>query len=363
MAGSHAAWSRELARFSKHQVTLLTLPGTAWKWRMHGGAITLARQLLNSRPAPDLLLVSAMCDLTTVLALVRRQLPRVPAVVYFHENQLTYPWSENDPCREARRDAHYGFINLSSALAADAVWFNSHYHRQSFLNALPDFLKQFPEPREMQVVDAINDRSSVMSLGVNLKALWDHRPDTVETGADPLILWNHRWEYDKNPEAFFQTLFTLADRGVPFRLAVLGESFGQKPAIFTEARERLRSRIVQWGYVESLAEYAGWLWKADLMPVTSQHDFFGASVVQALYCGCQPLLPNRLAHPEHLPQALQGKYLYRSDEDLVDRLEKALLHLEAVPMDIQEHVAQYDWSVQAPIYDRALEQVQTNRLL
>ena len=27
-----------------------------------------------------------------------------------------------------------------------------------------------------------------------------------------VILWNHRWEYDKNPELFFTTLFDLDNR-------------------------------------------------------------------------------------------------------------------------------------------------------
>ena len=30
---------------------------------------------------------------------------------------------------------------------------------------------------------------------------------------DPVILWNHRWEYDKNPEFFFNTLSKLKKNG------------------------------------------------------------------------------------------------------------------------------------------------------
>jgi len=36
------------------------------------------------------------------------------------------------------------------------------------------------------------------------------------------ILWNARWEHDKNPEQFFEVLFSLDEAGLPFRLAVLG---------------------------------------------------------------------------------------------------------------------------------------------
>ena len=56
-----------------------------------------------------------------------------PIVIYFHENQFTYPWSPNDKDVELQRDKHYGFINYSSALSADHVYFNSQFHLNSFL--------------------------------------------------------------------------------------------------------------------------------------------------------------------------------------------------------------------------------------
>lgn len=147
--GSHAAWAEEFARFSRHEVELLTLSGRHWKWRMHGGAVTLARHFLASQCKPDLLLASDMLDLTTFLALTREQSAGIPTALYFHENQLSYPWSPNG-ANPAQQRAHYAFINYTSALAADAVIFNSHYHRDVFLEQLPDFLKGFPDLNELE---------------------------------------------------------------------------------------------------------------------------------------------------------------------------------------------------------------------
>ena len=48
----------------------------------------------------------------------------------------------------------------------------------------------------------------------------------------PLILWNHRWEYDKNPEEFLQALLRLDEQGLDFRLAILGKYFCQQYPIF-----------------------------------------------------------------------------------------------------------------------------------
>jgi len=355
--GSHAAWAREYARHSRFEVELLTLPGRNWKWRMHGGALELASRFLAGGRRPHLLLATDMLDLTTFLALTRDLSTGCRCALYFHENQLTYPWSPGDPDTGEKRDLHYAFINYASALAADAVLFNSAYHRDSFLKALPPFLKGFPDCRDLASVDALAAKSRVLHLGLDLASLDALRPDEPEEESAPLVLWNHRWEYDKDPDAFFEALFVLADEGVPFRVAVLGESFGRSPAIFASARERLGERVVHWGYAEDYADYAAWLWRADILPVTSRQEFFGASVVQALYCDCVPLLPDRLAYPEHVPAEAVPFCLYREDEPVVDRLRALLLSGAESALLLRSHVRRYDWSVLAPAYDDLFEKL------
>lgn len=352
--GSHAAWAGEYAARSRHRLELLTLPGRNWKWRMHGGAVTLASRFLALPYLPDLILATDMLDLTTFLALTRKASSRCRCALYFHENQLTYPWSPDDPDPAGERDLHYAFINYASALAADAVLFNSRYHRDAFLGALPGFLKRFPDATDQATVRDIAVKSRVLPLGLDLKRLDRHRPRDREDCAPPLILWNHRWEFDKAPEPFFQALYRLADEGLDFRVAVLGESFGRAPAIFKQARERLGNRVLQWGYQEGFARYAEWLWRADILPVTSRQEFFGASVVQALYCDCAALLPERLSYPEHVPQQAENLVLYRKEEELIDRL-RELVTERGARRSLREHVARYDWQYLAPLYDDFLE--------
>lgn len=349
LTGSHAAWAEEYAAHSRHRVRILGLPGRYWKWRMHGGAVTLARQFLAEGLRPDLLLATDMLDLTTFLALTRKVTAQTPVALYFHENQLTYPWSPGDADPPLRRDAHYGFINYASALAADAVLFNSDYHRRVFLDALPQFLGDFPDHREPESLAAIAGKSRTLPLGLDLQRLDGSAPPRV---GPPLILWNHRWEYDKNPEEFFRALYRLDEMGVDFTLAVLGESFRKSPPIFAEARRRLARRLVHWGFVESFADYAAWLRRADILPVTSIHDFFGAAVVQAIHCDTWPLLPKRLAYPEHLPPARHGEFFYDDFEALVARLAELCRGIEGVRrMPTRPLVACYDWAELAPDYD------------
>lgn len=356
-SGSHAIWTEEFARHSRHRVELLTLGGRHWKWRMHGGAVTLARQFMQGDCKPDLLLASDMLDLGTFLALTRERTSRLPTALYFHENQLTYPWSPEDADPAQQRDAHYAFINVSSALAADAVLFNSRFHLDAFTGQLPDFLKSFPDHNDLENVELIRLKSEVLHLGLDLQRLDRYRPEQPKADSPPLILWNHRWEYDKNPEEFFQALYRLQDEGLAFEVALLGESYRKCPPIFSEARQRLGERIVQFGYAKSFADYARWLWRADILPVTSSHDFFGASVVQAIYCGCTPLLPNRLAYPEHLPPSLQDRYLYDSSDDLVNRLRTQLSSPMQETAALQAHVARYDWGELIGRYDDLLDRL------
>jgi len=354
--GSHAAWAEEYANCSRHDVQLLKMSGRRWKWRMHGGAVTLARQFLEQKCQPDLLLVSDMLDLTTFLALTRPATAVLPVALYFHENQLTYPWPVNGT-DTAQQHAHYAFINYTSAMAADAVFFNSQYHLDSFLGALPVFLKSFPDQHELASVDKIRRKSEVLSLGLDLRRFDQYKPKHKPVNRVPLILWNHRWEYDKNPDEFFQALYNLMEDGVDFEVAVLGESFRNAPGVFAEARQRLGNRIIQFGYAENFADYADWLWRADLVPVHSHHDFFGASVIQAIYCGCTPLLPKRLAYPEHLPKTVSDLFLYEDFSDLKTRLRDRIMNPRQEITDVQEHVSRYDWQVQAERYDERFEKM------
>lgn len=319
-AGSHQQWAEGLMQHSRHDFRVLQLPGRYWKWRMHGGAVELVQEFLANPSKPAVILASDMLDLGTFLALTRAWTHDVPVVLYFHENQLTYPWSPSDQDPAQQRDRHYAWINYQSALAADQLWFNSAYHRDSFLSALPEFLKGFPDYPTTDSLPGLEAKSQVMPLGLTLPEKRELRPPNDP----PVMLWNHRWEYDKGPEAFFRTLFQLVEEEVAFQLVVLGESYRKQPPIFQEANKRLADHLLHWGFVKDRKTYWEWVHQADVLPVTTQHDFFGISVVEAIAAGVYPLLPNRLAYPEHIPQAYEEAHLYEGETELLARLREFL---------------------------------------
>ena len=352
LAGSHQLWAEGFQQFSQHEVRILSLPGRHWKWRMYAGAVELAK-IYNTWTdfEPDLLLATDMLDFTTFLALTRKKTATIPTATYFHENQITYPWSATDPDIKLKRDNQYGFINYTSALVADQLFFNSPYHQNSFLDALPAFLKQFPDYKGMDNIPSIIKKSKVLPLGINLKQL-DATFEIAQNTNTPLLLWNHRWEYDKNPITFFKALYRLKAEGVAFKVAILGTSYHKVPSIFKEAKKHLAQEIVQFGALKDFGEYAKWLWKADILPVTNNQDFFGQSVVEAIYCNCFPILPNRLAYPMHIPVDKHNNHFYETEEDFYQLLKQTILDYEIWKGQFyQNFVSHYDWRILAPTYD------------
>ena len=259
--GSHRAWAEGFAAHSRHRVRILAMQGYFWKWRMQGGALELAEQakaLLAAGERPDLLLATSMTHLPAFFALTRRALADTPAVLYMHENQLTYP-----PPPGTKRDLTYGAIQHLSMLAADRVCFNSDYHLRAWFDEAPRLLKHFPDYAHLETVAATRAKSQVLPVGCDLRRfdVYPSRQVNKAEGKPPLILWNQRWEYDKAPEVMLRALYTLADEGLRFRVALAGENFRMQPAEFAEARERLGDRLIHYGYAESEAAYGALLWE------------------------------------------------------------------------------------------------------
>lgn len=339
--GSHQVWIDGYRQHSDLKIDLLSMPAQFWKWRMQGGAVSMARQFQALKEKPDLIIASDMMDVSLFRAITRTE---IPIALYFHENQLSYPQNQRQ-----HHGWQYGFINYASALAADRIFFNSNFHMNNFYEELPRMLKHFADFNEFQTIDQLQEKSQVLSLGLDLQRFDVHKQEVQNE--IPLILWNHRWEADKNPQAFFSALYQLADDGFEFNLALVGENFRQKPQEFEKAKDYFGERVLHYGFTESFAEYANLLWQSDYIVSTSYQDFFGISVAEAIYCGCIPILANRLNYPHLIPQSFHKSCLFR-DGTLYGHLKQHLQGNHTVDTtSLQNHIAQYDWSHMASIYD------------
>jgi glycosyltransferase involved in cell wall biosynthesis len=359
-AGSHRSFREAWAARSAHRIRAFTLPGRKWKWRMRSAAIHLQPQRREILDA-DVVVASGFLNLAEFQGLAATGpggAARPPCVLIMHENHLTYPVQVED-----ERDYHYTFTNIVSCLAADAVWFNSAFHRESFLAAIPAFLKRMPEALPFDVPAAIAGRSRVMHLGVAspLETLSGGIP-APDPGRPLRIGWNHRWEFDKQPERFFAALDALHGTGAPFELVVLGERFRNAPDVFETARERLKAHVVHWGFARDPAEYARHLAGCDVVVSTAAHEFFGIAVVEAALCGCGLLVPRRLSYPELFPQAYAGKdgAFYDDEADLVRRL-TAWARTPALARErgaeLRAEAGRFLWEHRGPALDAALAEV------
>ena len=349
--GSHRAFIDGWIDNSRHEFNLLTLPASKWKWRMRHAAITFAEQARDFAEEgimPDAVLATDMLDLAAWRGLVGMPLAGLPAVVYFHENQLTYPVTE-----ERERDYHFGFTNIVTALAAEQVWFNSDFHRSEFVDAVGVFLERMPDNRMPEGSSAIDARASVQYPGI------DSPPIRSGGHTGPRhILWAARWEHDKGPEEFFEALRRLRADGHEFRMSVVGEQFETQPEVFDRAREEFSDRIVRWGHQPSRTEYWDALHEADVVVSTARHEFFGIAVVEAISAGCFPLLPDRLSYPE-IVQRLDldsNRHLY---DGTVDHLTTRLAELidQRPDLDPTDSVDRFFWQAAAQSMDDAIEEL------
>ncbi|MFH2048619.1 MAG: DUF3524 domain-containing protein [bacterium] len=344
--GSHKAFLDGLKKYSSHDWTILGLPDYKWKWRMRHSAITFAQQVKpaadvdicqpqkqarlaadegvgqpqnpvgGTRPRVpqlnwDLIFCSDMLNLAEFKGLVNNPVKDLPSVAYFHENQLTYPVQNPD-----ERDLHLAMINFTTCLSATEIWFNSEFHRASYLGALEQFLKRMPDYQHVEKIEEIKNKSSVVYPGIDYISKNETRlPGPIR------ILWAARWEYDKNPETFFNAIRILKEKEIDFRLSVIGSQFTDMPGIFEKAKAEFGDKIIHWGYQKTRKEYIHVLQKADVVVSTANHEFFGISIIEAITAGAFPLLPNKLSYPELLGSQNNDDFFYDgSAESLADKL-------------------------------------------
>lgn len=343
--GSHRAWAEGYAASSRHDIHLVTMPGAFWKWRLSGGFVSLAEQveaLAALVGRPDVILATSMVDVAGLRGLVRWA-GEVPVALFMHENQITYPATGR-----TRVEQGHGLATWTSLLAADAVAFNSEFHRSTLLATLPGFLGSFPDESQAHHLGAVEAKSVVLPVGCDLAHLVSGPKVTP-----PMVLWNHRWDDDKHPEVFLDVMARLAATGAEFSVALAGERFVDQRGRLDDAVAALGDRVVLDGHL-TRDEYEAVIAAASIVVSTAEQEFFGISIVEAMHAGAFPVLPRRLVYLERIPVALHGRCLYDSREGAVRLLGEALADPEmrtAAVASLRAGTAVLDWRQVAPAYD------------
>jgi glycosyltransferase involved in cell wall biosynthesis len=185
------------------------------------------------------------------------------------------------------------------------------------------------------------------------------------------ILWAARWEFDKNPGDFFDALRIVRERGIDFRLSVVGGKTRGENEIFDRAEKEFADYIDHWGFLDSPEEYEQVLAESDISVSTAIHEFFGISIAESVAAGSFPVVPERLAYPEVLKEdhrdAGKESFFYNgSIEELALKIERCsdLLKDEQSlwqgdPLRGIRKIKKFYWEKVTDAVDQALENMKS----
>ena len=320
--GSHKFFIKQLCdAFSDlaDSLKIISLPPRHWKFRLQLSHVTLAelvnKELAYRDPQPNkvLFICNSLMDIAAFRAMLARPYKNSLLWCYFHENQMSYPLQQESPSfnQEKINQQHiFPAFHLNQILTADKVFFNSYFNKEDTFQKLNTFISTRPEKVMKTSLSKIFKEAEVIPVGLEpcpLKTIpmWKDRPKR--------ILWNHRWEYDKNPEEFFRLVSPILERNSTYELSLIGENNRDDEGYFREFKNQYSGQITAFGYIEQRNSYWQELVQCRVLPVTSNHDFLGLSILEATSVGVIPMLPKRMVYPELIPDTLKSKLLYEKD--------------------------------------------------
>lgn len=313
-SASHGAWADWLVNtFEEYDWKVLELSGRHFRWRIRGNPLSWLHKLPET-PA-DLIIATSMVDLATLKGL-HPSLASVPCIYYFHENQFAYPSSGQ---QHASIDPQ--MVQLYGALSANNCLFNSAYNRDSFLQGIDKLLNQLPDAVPANISSLIENKSQILSVPINpIKPAKEKQQN--------LILWNHRWEYDKAPQVFADALIKLNKINSNFKLALLGERPLKKNAALLQIEEQFADKIIINNKV-SRNEYLEILSRASIVVSSAIHEFQGLALLEAVSAGAVPVVPDDLCYREQYGEAF--RYTANSSDALAEKLNTFLCDLTSAP--------------------------------
>ncbi|EAR09386.1 tRNA-queuosine alpha-mannosyltransferase domain-containing protein [Reinekea blandensis] len=313
---SQAQWCNQLVSLCpQYRWHTLALPPRYFSWRMRGAPLSF--KALNNphlHDNTDLIVATSSVDLSVTQSLYPN-LRNVPSLLYFHENQFAYPRAHTP-----QSVIDWQMVNLYSALRADAIRFNSDYNQRTFFSGVQQLTQKLPDLVPKAWLSALKTKSAVLPVPITCPHVDRHHNKAVRT-----VLWNHRWEWDKQPELLEAVIAQCDAENLDIQFAITGQQFRREPQAFTTIRQQYPQRLIHLGFVDSEAAYHAMIDQCDVILSTAIHEFQGIAVMEAVARGCTPLLPDDLSYPDFFAD----DYLYARQETLkntADRIVRILRH-------------------------------------
>jgi glycosyltransferase involved in cell wall biosynthesis len=186
------------------------------------------------------------------------------------------------------------------------------------LDALQQLLQRLPDHRSLDTLDVIRHKTDILPIGIEKEKILKLSANYKRDNTLPVLLWNHRWEHDKRPDLFVQLCTNLRKEGKKFKINFIGKSSGQCADLLQKFKHDFQDDILNWGHVDSYDAYLKILMSSDILPVCSEHDFFGIAVLEGMYAGNTPILPAGMVYEEHFTSD-PSDYLYNGFDGLAER--------------------------------------------
>lgn len=343
-----------LRRYSSHRIVPLH-PGTEGPDNLHLSLLTyleksslkpLLSETGEGRDLPvDGIIITDVDSLIDFCTMGRKWIHSVFSAILFQDQGFHSAWSGK------RKDQYEAVRFIFGLLAANRLFFLSHRQRSDCVSLIDETLDNLPSTIDKEMILAnVEKKSQLLQPGLALRELdqWSHK---IKYHC-PTVLWNHRWEKDKNPEEFFDVIGRLAAENINFGLVLCGNTDctedaaekEQMQTLFEKAREDLGHRVFYFGHCPSRSEYANLLWASDIVVSTARKHYFPASIIEAVYCNCHPVLSDIEEYRELIPSSFHDQYLYSHP----DRLYETLKFLLSNPHQkeagkVRESVSIMDW--------------------
>ena len=292
-----------MVRYSRHRWTVLKLPPRRIERRLSAAANWFSEQLSRHWVGRvDLLFTSEAMNLASLFRLMP-PLAKHPSVVYFHDNQL--------PDLSSFRDDPLDLVNLNTATAATELWFNSGYHKRTFMIRAAALVDRHPELSSRSPIPSISAKSRLMPPPIDLSPV--HEIQTNEKIArNPRTLFVETREADIH--LLNQAFAELRERAVNFSAVTLGPIKDLDPLV-------PRTTISEYDDVGQVRA----MFSCGVVTSARTEAASDYQVLRALAAGCRPVLPDGGVYPELVPDALRKQCLYDiSPEGLADRLAEAM---------------------------------------
>jgi hypothetical protein len=246
-------------------------------------------------------------------------------------------------------------VNLTSAMAATVIWFNSQYHLDAFIAKAQSMVRRNPETSGKDPASGLRHKAQVLAPPVELSRIYDALSGHPRPPRDPrTLLFDIRGE---GVDA--ATVVKIADRlelrGEPFKLITIGSHRGMPDALPRLAISD-RDEIGQYMALHQAGVYVS------LRQGATTDELF----VPAMAAGCWPVVPEDAFYAELLPPMLHLICVHDGNpEAIVNRILDAWYAERPMGYEYeqQEMLSQFDAVRAVRAFDELLEEVVSGRAI